>query len=118
MSHEPLWVTWWLDFHSQSNRENESQKWQKPRIFEEISKYFSWLEVSLARESWNLLCKLVTGASWLAWLASESPKDRVENFWIFEKIFETKHFPKQLKYSKKEKKIVFDQHMIEYVQHI
>ena len=37
VSHEPLWVTWRRDFHSQSNCENESRKWQKPRIFEKIS---------------------------------------------------------------------------------
>ena len=48
VSHEPLWVTSQLDFHSWSSRKNESWKWKNLRIFEKFSKYFSWLEVSLA----------------------------------------------------------------------
>ena len=40
-------------------------------------KCFSWLGDSLARESQELLSKLATGASKLAWLTNESPKTKL-----------------------------------------
>ena len=94
----------------------QSRKWPKPKIFENFSKCFSRLEVLLAKESWKLLCKLATGALRLAWLMSESPKSKVKNFWIFWNFSKQKHFPKTTKILKN--LFLFDQHMIEYVQHI
>ena len=94
----------------------QSRKWPKPKIFENFSKCFSRLKVLLAKESWKLLCKLATGALRLAWLMSESPKSKVKNFWIFWNFSKQKHFPKTTKILKN--LFVFDQHMIEYVQHI
>ena len=97
VSREPFWVTSRLDFHSWSSRENELRKWKKPRFFEKFSKYFSRLEVSLGKETRNLLCNLAIRASRLAWLTSESSKGKVENFWIVVKKFEKKHSPKTTK---------------------
>ena len=101
VSCEPLWVTLRLDFYLRTSCQNELQKWQKPRIFENFSKYFSWHEVLLARESQNLLCKLTTSASRLAWLTNMShQKVELKIFGFLWNFLKQNTFPKQLKYSK------------------
>ena len=87
----------------------------KTKNFENFFKCFSQLDVSLARESWNLLSKLATGLTTGMTHESESPKGKVENFWIL-KFFKTQTISKT-NYKKLKNLFMFDKHMIEYVQH-
>ena len=89
------------------------EKCQKPRKFWKFSKYISRQGDWLGRESWELLSKLATKVSWLAWLARGSCQNKVSQILIFLNNFKTKStFQKQLKILKN--LFVFEQHMIEF----
>ena len=121
-SHEGRRESFYVSLQLELSLMNKSPSWvmKKPKTkkFWNFSKYFSRLGDWLTTESQELLSKLMTRVSRLAWLMRVSRQNRVTKkkkriLWKFSK---QNTFQKQLKILKN--LFVFDQHMIKYVQHI
>ena len=89
---------------------------KKPRILENfLSLFRDWdIDQPVSRET--LLRKLVTEGMRLDWPVTKSPEQGNIVFEIFDIFVKTKNFPKTIKTLKNI--FVFDQHIIEHVQHI
>ena len=111
-----IWVTSRLELPLANKSPTWVRKIPKTQIFEIFLSLFRDWDFDQLESRENLLSKFATGGSWLDWLARQVAKTRLHSFWKFWNFSKQKYYPKTIRTLKN--LFVYNQHIIEHVQHI